>query len=591
MNSVARIRGRAVEWIGTAILAGAALRYWLWYFNRSTNLLDEGSTAAQALRVVHGELIYRDFFTVVTPGSYYTIAWLFRLFGESLILLRWTALVTGMLVLIVTFVVARRMMAWPFAAAAALMTTVWGWFLVTPNYYSLQAAFLALAALACYARAVDVSGRRAAWLVLVAGVMTGCAAMVKQNVGAYAAVALLTLIWASRLFDSGWHARARLRTSAVFAAGIASIVLPVVLFLIIAGAGPYLYESWIYYPLVNYPERFSLQLPPFQPVLAEHGVISLADAVAAIVTQRVPEPAVFELWVKLVVFLPALVLPLAVIGVGVHAYRWHAHNDASAARDGHVLLAITLAGGLLLLQSWPRADVAHILFGLQPTFILFAYLLQVGWRVLSRLPGPRPIVQALALVISLAPMVLMLWNGYRRTDWEYANYVAHLRSARAAGIATVPIEAHRIDHVTRYITEHTSPDQKIFVVPWAAGFYFLADRGNATRTDFMLFEDPEAYPCLLRRLEEQAPKYVVYGYTWDVDGKRFRDYAAPVDRYIRSRYAIENGVDGYEIWRRLDDRKRPAGADSGGCQPRRFRWRDLFGRGSESASETASSVQ
>ena len=69
----------------------------------------------------------------------------------------------------------------------------------------------------------------------------------------------------------------------------------------------------------------------------------------------------------------------------------------------------------------------------------------------------------------------------------------------------------------------------------------------------MLFEDPEAYPCLLARLDERPPKYVIYGYTWDVDGRHFRDYAAPIDRYIRSRYAIEFSTDGYEIWRRLDE--------------------------------------
>ena len=41
-------------------------------------------------------------------------------------------------------------MVWPFAAAAGLLTTVWGWFLVTPNFYSLEAALLSLIALACY---------------------------------------------------------------------------------------------------------------------------------------------------------------------------------------------------------------------------------------------------------------------------------------------------------------------------------------------------------------------------------------------------------------------------------------------------------
>jgi hypothetical protein len=93
----------------------------------------------------------------------------------------------------------------------------------------------------------------------------------------------------------------------------------------------------------------------------------------------------------------------------------------------------------------------------------------------------------------------------------------------------------------------------------------------------MLFEDPEAYPCLLSRLDARPPKYVVYGYTWDVDGKHFRDYAAPIDRYIRSRYAIEFTTDGYEIWRRLDEAPPAIDAYPRACQPRRFRLRDFIG--------------
>jgi hypothetical protein len=93
---------------------------------------------------------------------------------------------------------------------------------------------------------------------------------------------------------------------------------------------------------------------------------------------------------------------------------------------------------------------------------------------------------------------------------------------------------------------------------------------NPTRTDFMLFEDPEAYPCLLSRLDERPPKYVIYGYTWDVDGKHFSDYAAPVDQYIRSRYEIEFTTDGYEIWRRIDTPPRTT-AFPNACRPRPFR--------------------
>ncbi len=158
------MRGRRLEWIYTGLLLAVATWYWLQFFNRSTNLLDEGSTAAQALRIVNGDLIYRDFFTVVTPASYYTVAWLFQIFGASLIVLRWAALITGLGILLITLTVGRRVMVWPFAAAAGLLTTVWGWFLVTPNFYSLEAALLSLVALACYVHGAP----KVRWMVLAA---------------------------------------------------------------------------------------------------------------------------------------------------------------------------------------------------------------------------------------------------------------------------------------------------------------------------------------------------------------------------------------------------------------------------------------
>jgi hypothetical protein len=571
---------------GAILVLLAALQYWLWYFHRATNLLDEGSTAAQALRILQGDLIYRDFFTVVTPLSYYTVAWLFDLFGAHLMVLRWAALVTGLGIALATYAIGLRVMAWPFAAAAALMTTVWGWFLVTPNFYSLQAALFALVALAYYLRHVDGGGAK--WLVS-AGVMAGLTVLVKQNVGAYLVAALFAAEKGSGLFFTNRPQPAGVRSrhplmmlwrfvgnwSRPLSIGVAVPVAVGVVMLVAAGAGPYLYESWVYYPLAKYPQRFALPYPDFYPVLAEHGVATLRDALAALATRRVAEPAVFEIWVKFVIYLPVLVYPLACVALGALAWRARREGAAGAARDAQALLAIVLTGLMLLLQAWPRADVAHILFGLQPTFILFAYLLSRGWLALAAVPGPRLAVRGVAMVLMLAPLGLFLWNGYRRTDWEYANYVAHLRADRATGVRTLPIEAQRIDLVTRYILEHTTPDDPIFVVPWASGFYFLTDRRNPTRIDFMLFEDAEAYPCLLAQLDQRPPKYVIYGYTWDVDGRRFREYAAPVDAYIRSRYAIADHVDGYEIWRRLDGLPPRAEAFRGACAPKRFRWRDV----------------
>jgi hypothetical protein len=560
---VSRLHGARFELVGAVILTAAAVRYWLLYFNRSTNLLDEGSQAAQALRIMHGELIYRDFFTVVTPGSYYTVAWLFQIFGTNLMVMRWAVLVLGLGILIATLIAARHVMAWPFAAAAALMTSVWGWFLVAPNFYSWEAAFVALIALVCYLRSAE--SPRASWLIW-AGVASGITVLVKQNVGAYTAAALLLTIWLSRVFESHNHVRDRVNRSLRFVAGLCLPIVPTLLWLVVAGAGPYLYESWIYYPLAKYPQRFAQPYPSF-PAHA---------SIRAMIHGDLPEGIAYEIWTNFVLFIPVVVYPFALAALVVLALRFHRHSRPEAAREGHALLAVSLVGLLTLLQAWPRADVTHILFSLQPTLILFGYLSFCGWRGLMMLPGPRFAVGAAAMVITLWPEAVLLRKGYLRTDWEYANYNVALRVDRGRGILAHGLEAQRIDWVTRYVAEHTVPDDHVFVVPWAAGFYFLTDRSNPTRTDFMLFEDPEAYPCILARLDQRRPKYVIYGYTWDVDEKHFSDYARPIDEYIRTRYAIEARTDGYEIWRRVEG-VTPGSSESwpAACRPRRFRTRDL----------------
>ena len=152
-------------------------------------------------------------------------------------------------------------MVWPFAAAAGLLTTVWGWFLVTPNFYSLEAALLSLIALACYVYGAP-SWR---WMV-AAGIATGATAMVKQNVGAYTAAGLFITIWASRLFDDRPDWRGRMKMSGQFIAGVSLPVLATVSWLAASGAGSYLYESWVYYPIVKYTERFALPFPDFFPI-------------------------------------------------------------------------------------------------------------------------------------------------------------------------------------------------------------------------------------------------------------------------------------------------------------------------------------
>ena len=187
---------------------------------------------------MHGELIYRDFFTVVTPGSYYTVAWLFQIFGTNLMVMRWAVLALGLGILIATLIAARHVMAWPFAAAAALMTSVWGWFLVAPNFYSWEAAFFALIALVCYLRSVDSS--RSAWLVW-AGIASWDhrpRETERRRVHRGGPVSHDLAVEGVRLRATTFEPR--FNRSLRFVAGLCVPIVPALLYLVLAGAGPVL---------------------------------------------------------------------------------------------------------------------------------------------------------------------------------------------------------------------------------------------------------------------------------------------------------------------------------------------------------------
>src|SRR5438552_15368316 len=49
---------------------------------------DEGIILQGAQRILRGEVMYRDFFSFLTPGSFYMYALLFKLLGSSLIVAR-----------------------------------------------------------------------------------------------------------------------------------------------------------------------------------------------------------------------------------------------------------------------------------------------------------------------------------------------------------------------------------------------------------------------------------------------------------------------------------------------------------------------
>src|SRR5947208_9206485 len=108
---------------------------------------DEGIILQGAQRILRGDVLYRDFFSYFTPGSYYFTAFAFKIFGSSMIVARTTLVFYGAILPVITYLLARRVCSRRASLSAAgivTLTTLPYRFLALHNWDSTLFACLAV---------------------------------------------------------------------------------------------------------------------------------------------------------------------------------------------------------------------------------------------------------------------------------------------------------------------------------------------------------------------------------------------------------------------------------------------------------------
>ena len=87
---------------------------------------DEGIVLRGAERILSGQIPYRDFFTFYTPGSFYLVAALFRIFGDTFAVARISLAAAGALCSVITYLLAKRVCSRGISVFAAVLATTAG---------------------------------------------------------------------------------------------------------------------------------------------------------------------------------------------------------------------------------------------------------------------------------------------------------------------------------------------------------------------------------------------------------------------------------------------------------------------------------
>ena len=394
-HELPRARTPALPWIlPLAVVAIACALPLIELWRAPGPPMEEGFMLVFPELVLEGEVPNRDFLHLYGPGSLWTLAGTFKVFGTALATERAVGFLQQLGVVFGVFALLRPWGRWVAAAGGAMAAVI----LVPPigltalawtgglalGLWALNSALVAQAQPACSAR------RRR--ILVVAGLLAGAALLYRPDL-------VVAIGLAAAVLWRGLERVDRVRLAAAFAIGVS----PYVVHMAMAGAGNVV-EGLVLQPVFELRAGRSL---PFPPSWSEFdGFLQRAGALIepSWPLPAPPTPAQLSLWSGLLFAANA-----ALVVTGVRGAR----------RGNRYLLALAVFSLGLLPQAIQRADSTHLAWvscvplGLLPAAMVEA---QRAW-----LPSWRPL--RTAIVAGAAPVVATLALAPTFVWGTYADYV------------------------------------------------------------------------------------------------------------------------------------------------------------------------
>jgi hypothetical protein len=349
-----------VDQISTALFLFAALTFLYYFLFIPPFLPTQGGSwdsllyLAPGQRMYQGEMIYRDVFEFVTPGTALVNFWMFKLFGLRLWIPDLLALLLGVGLVWLGVVISRKLMS-PFLAllpSAVFLVSARGFLCdATHHWYSVLAAIAAVAVLL---------EKRTAARIAAAGMLCGLSACFTQTSGVAVAVGFAVFLWwESRQRREGW--RGLLRKEIWLLAGCFSAFLAVnAYFIWKAGPARYFWCT-VVYVLKYYPKLASANT--FQVISAEFPVYT------SLRTFLHP----FAQWIFLSAFIP-------IVYILFFARYWREHSRKPVG-DWERPMLVAIVGFFMFFSIAPAPDYVRMMASMLPPLILLTWLLDSPKRL------------------------------------------------------------------------------------------------------------------------------------------------------------------------------------------------------------------
>jgi len=419
------------------------------------NLVEEGLVIHVAQRLVAGEHLYRDIVFFTGPLPFELLGWLFRIFGEEILVGRSATTVIQGINAALAYGLLRRAGGGSLAHAAGalvaalplLLFPLFSIFYYTPLAFS-------FGLWSAYAATRGTESTR--WAV-AAGVAVAAVALCKQTIGVALAAAMLAALFAAT--PSG----RRMRVLRSFALGGAVTALFTIAFYGLRGDLGHLWRCLVTVPLSlgeTFSSRYLNLWPPgvLDPELHPHKVVYFPNLYFLKYGIYAPLQRDIILGVQFLYALPLLALLATAV----------ARIAGPLPRAAWINAAYLTAMGTNL---FPRSDWGHLVFSLAPAVMQLLILVS---PLLGRAPYLRP-AAAVSIVAAAG------WYSLAVGTWVHEESGAPRWGPR---VPLRPVSAiYRvvtIPRVIRYIRGTVDPGDPIFVARSEPLLYFATDTVNPT---------------------------------------------------------------------------------------------------------------
>jgi 4-amino-4-deoxy-L-arabinose transferase-like glycosyltransferase len=445
---------RSEQYIAAAVFLLSVA--YLCLFRRYTTMEpDEGIVLQGAERILHGQVLYRDFFSFLTPGSFYLQALLFKLFGNSFLVARTALAIFGGVFSTIGYLLARRVCSRGCAllsVALVLLTTLPYRFLVLHNWDSTLFACLTL-----YSVIRMLESRRRIWAFAL-GSLASLTMLFEQSKGVGLGLGL-GVGFAVLYLGDRHRFRFKLTGLGYITAGLAWPFLITFAYFFSRHSLQPMLADWVW-PLQHYSTanhvRYGYQSwsESTRHGLLETGAWSLRLFNALVISPSFLVP----------------VLPLVAVALFFYWTYESLWKRVSQAKLAYYVVITGALSGLLLSIVVVRADIIHFMY-LQPLYgILLAWIFD-GRDMPGRLfKAVRPVLTAILLLAFLGFAVPLVLRGLN-TPYKI--------ETRRGGIA-MPAQ----DRVVEYVQSQVPAASTVLVYPYLPLYSYFTATFNPAGYDF-----------------------------------------------------------------------------------------------------------